>query len=281
MNQRWHRGREAWRPSGEIINTARYGVEEIPYTVAKSFVEEHHYSGSYPVDRHRVGLFECANGQPSTLVGVAVFSVPPQQKAITARTGLPSYQGVELGRFVLLDHVPGNGETWFLARAFVDLVRAIPTVRAVLSYSDPVPRHTAEGRVVTPGHVGTIYQAHNGMYVGRGRRRTLHIDTNGRVISPRSISKIRNDERGADGAYRRLIAAGAPRRQTGEDPRAYISRALTEGPFTQVRHPGNYAYVWGLDTATKRRLRQDLPALAYPKQIEPVGAQMPLFGAAV
>jgi hypothetical protein len=75
---------------------------------------------------------------------------------------------VEVGRFVLLDEVPVNGETWFLARAFAALAR--DGVEGVLAFADPEPRATADGTVVFPGHVGTIYQAHNAVYRGRARR---------------------------------------------------------------------------------------------------------------
>ena len=33
---------------------------------------------------------------------------------------------------------------------------ALPEVRAVLAYSDPVRRTSMDGRIVLPGHVGTI-----------------------------------------------------------------------------------------------------------------------------
>jgi hypothetical protein len=48
-------------------------------------------------------------------------------------------------------------------------------VRGVVSFSDPVPRRTAAGDLVFPGHIGTIYQASNAGYLGRTTpRRVLH-----------------------------------------------------------------------------------------------------------
>ena len=31
---------------------------------------------------------------------------------------------------------------------------------------DPQPRHTAEGKIAFPGHLGTIYKAHNAVFAG-------------------------------------------------------------------------------------------------------------------
>src|SRR5262249_12907724 len=107
--QRWNHGRDRWRPAGEVFDPSRYGVETIDSDrVAREFIETHHYSGSYPAARLRVGLYELGTG----LVGVAVFSVPMNARTIAKYFGLEQNAGVELGRFVLLDHVKANAETW-------------------------------------------------------------------------------------------------------------------------------------------------------------------------
>lgn len=265
MTQRWREGRDSYRPAGEPIDPARYGVEVLEDDVRpKAFVERHHYSGSYPAARCRVGLYRTDGHHQHELVGMAVFSVPAQAAAVPHWTGTSA--GVELGRFVLVDDVPANGETWFLARAFDALTVALPDTRAVLSYSDPMPRRRANGTLVTPGHVGTIYQAHNGRHLGRARAETLYLDRDARTVSRRALSKIRNGERGADGAYRRLLEAGAPPRVVGESPAAYVDRALRDGPFTRVRHPGNLVYVWAVGAERRRTLRGFRPAEAYPRR---------------
>jgi hypothetical protein len=101
---------------------------------------------------------------------------------------------VELGRFVRLDNVPANGETWFLARCFEQLKRE--DLVGVVSFSDPVPRRTREGTIVHPGHIGTIYRAFNGCYLGLGVRRTLLLLPDGSVLNVRTVQKIRRMERG-------------------------------------------------------------------------------------
>jgi hypothetical protein len=261
--QRWRARRESYRPAGEPIETSRYGVELLGYGAAHEFVTGHHYSGSYPADRLRVGLFRGAE-----LVGVAVFSVPANNRVIPAWTGLEPCQGVELGRLVLLDDVPANGETWFLGRAFEVLRSELPGVRAVLSYSDPVQRRSSSGVVVLPGHVGTIYQAHNGRYLGRSSRRTLHLDPAGRTVSGRTLSKLRTDDRGAAGAYAQLRAVGAPQRLPLESGGDYVRRVLSGGLFRRLAHPGNHAYVWAVGQSRRATRRAFGEALPFPKRVE-------------
>lgn len=258
--QRWRERRPRYRPSGERIRPAEYAVDLLARDRdARAFVEAHHYSGSYVAARLRVGLWR-ARPTGSLLVGVAVFSVPAQAAAIPRWCGVPATGGVELGRFVLLDEVPGDGESWFLARALRCLRSALPDVEAVLSYSDPVPRAATDGRLVTPGHVGVVYQASNARYLGRSSPRTLHLLPDGRALSPRSLSKIRLGERGAVAAARALVDAGLPPRERAEAPAAWLARVL---PLCRrVRHPGNHAYAWAWGALDRRP-----PPLPYPRRV--------------
>jgi hypothetical protein len=48
--------------------------------------------------------------------------------------------------------------------------------------ADPVPRRTASGVLVTPGHVGTIYAATNAVYAGRATARTVKLLPDGTVF---------------------------------------------------------------------------------------------------
>ncbi len=154
--QRWRFRRDSYRPAGEVIATHRFEVAKLARdTEAKSFVVAHHYSSSFPAARFRFGLFE-----QQELVGVAVFSAP--FPAALESAALPGEAPVELSRFVLLDRVPANAETWMLARCW-ELLRQ--DADAVLSFSDPMPRRNADGAVVFGGHVGTIYRALNGVYL--------------------------------------------------------------------------------------------------------------------
>jgi hypothetical protein len=267
LTQRWRETRESYRKRGEAFNPSRFGVELIDSdTEARDFVARHHYSGSYPAARLRVGLYRQRAWIVPELVGIAVFSVGVQPAAVPAWVpGLAPAQGIDLGRFVLLDDVPFNGETWFLRRAFSALAVALTDVRCVLSYSDPLSRRTEAGHLVTPGHVGAIYQAKGARYAGRTRANWILLDGAGRTLSARSLSKIRLEESGHEAAARALVQRGAPKRTTGESNGAWLERALREGAFRRVRHPGQHVYLFAPDG---RALAG--PALAYPKKGEVV-----------
>ena len=266
--QRWNDGRSRLLYSGDsgVFDRRRYSVDVIDEATARDFVTRMHYSRSYPAAVFRVGLF----GPGGLLEGVAVFSVPMNQRVVPAYTGLQPFQGVELGRFVLVDRAPRNSESHFLGQSFKLLRRERPQVKAVLSYSDPVPRRRADGQLVMPGHVGIIYQAHNGRYLGRGSARALHLCPDGRTISPRTLSKIRLGESGGEAAQKMLLSLGAPARKFGEDGATWVERVLKSGLFRAIKHAGNHCYAWSLGTVKERHLL-DLafrPALPYPKTIE-------------
>lgn len=253
MNQRWHQRIASYRDPEEQIRTGQYEVAEITGdTVPKAFVEQHHYSGSYPAARFRFGLWRLG-----VLEGVAVFSHPSNDKVLTNTFPCPALEAVELGRFVLLDSVAGNGETWFLGRCFEFLRKA--NLYGVVSFSDPVARTALEGGQVFPGHLGTIYQAHNAHYLGRGTARTLRLLPDGSVFSARTAQKIRKGERGWQHAVEQLRAWGAPQLEGdgAEWLRTWCPR-LTRA----LRHPGNHRYAWALNKRNRKHLAQSLP---YPK----------------
>lgn len=242
---RWNRRRHGFRPAGEPLRTERYSVEPLDEAAAKAFVVQHHYSGSYPAARFRAGLFEHWPFHAPRLAGVAVFSVPMTQALIPKYLGIAPEQGAELGRFVLLDEVPGNGESWFLARAF-KLLRRHVSVGGIVSFCDPLPRFDAAGREVKRTHTGVIYRSHNATAAGRTLPRTLLLMPNGLCASDRALSKVRNEEVGVDYVVRQLRAAGAPGRLLGETGAQWIRRMRAEGFFRAVRHPGNLAFTWRL-----------------------------------
>lgn len=251
-NQRWREGRSCYRPSGETINTRAYEVAPLNSdNEPKRFIEQHHYSNSYPAARWRFGLYH-----QSVMVGVAVFSHPCNDRVLTNVFRCPAPRAVELGRFVLLDEVPGNGESFFLGRCF-DFLRREDLV-GVVSFSDPLPRRTLEGELVHRGHVGTIYQAFNGFYLGRGTPRTIRLLPDGSLLNERAIQKIRQGERGCSYASELLQRFGATPLRS--DPAAWLREWLPRLTRT-IRHPGNHKYAWALDKST----RKYLTSLPYPK----------------
>jgi len=267
--QRWNHGRDRYRPAHETINPREYDVQPIPEATAKEFVAKHHYAHSYPAARFRVGLFHKTALTREALVGAAVFSVPISQQAITAYSGLPPAAGVELGRFCLHDLVPGNGETFFLARALRLVREHLPEIRILLSYSDPVPR-IVHRHLIKPGHVGTIYAAASFTFLGRAKARTLLLARrNGQVISERALCKIRAQDRGQEYALRTLRELGAPPMNRRERPGSYLARVLQdEALFTRFRHPGNFVYIAPVGTRETRRAFAPIreTGLPYPKR---------------
>jgi hypothetical protein len=296
--QRWADRRERYRPSGERIRPSEYAVEPVERAAAKVFVEAHHYSGSFVASVETIGLWRKVGCLRSQLVGVAAFSVPPSQAVIPKWLGLPNtdgaavaaardarrklsgdlrvrelragaqgeirraeeaaLHGVDLGRFVLLPDVAGDGESWFLARAFGLLAKLRPGCRGVMATSDPLVRIAASGREVCPGHVGVIYQALGGQHVGRTNPGLQRLDAEARTVSERVFSKIRGGEVGRDYALRILEAAAGPMVE-GEDTDAYLARARRE--LRTVRHPGCLVYRWALGN---HRL-PEVPILPYPR----------------
>lgn len=256
-NQRWLEGRDSRRPAGEPIRTSEYTVvETMSDNLASEFVETHHYSGTFPSARYRFCLYH-----RSELVGMAVYSHPSQDKVLTnVFPHLPVDLLVELGRFVLLESVPGNGESWFIGETFRLLQGRVV---GVVSFSDPMKYVDDDGRIVSPGHYGTIYQAHNGRYRGLSSPQTLRLFPDGTILDNRAMSKIRagRDECGFDYASGRLRRYGAD--EPWDDTRAWLAfwRAKLTRP---VRHKGKHRYAWILN----RRYRKHLPPHIgpYPKR---------------
>ena len=283
--QRWLDGRHSWRHLTEGgFNAADYRVVLLDERTASRFVSRHHYAASMPAARMCFGLLTsderfALDGtvvDGMALVGVAVLSVPMRAAVLTnVFPDLEPYtQSLELGRFVLTD-TPANAESWMIARVW--RLAADAGVRGIVSFADPMPRHrevldtlpdgtsALRREVVTPGHVGVIYQATNAIACGRSTARTLNfLPRHGVVLSERTLSKIRTGDRGAEAAVRSLIELGARPPRAGQNSRDWLRSALAELGVRKVRHPGNFRYAWALGSS--RRAVHLAPArTTYPK----------------
>lgn len=264
LTQRWTLRREAWASTAAPFDPRRCEVAVLDERPARTFVEAHHYSGTYPAARFRFGLY-----QDGELVGAAVYSHPTNDRTLTRVFPGPATASVELGRLVLLDGVAGNAESWFVARTFRALRQE--GLVGVLSHSDPAPRRALDGAIVHPGHVGIVYQALGARYLGRATPRTLHALPSGLVLNDRSLQKVRAGERGWRSVAELLLAAGAPAYSEGRDRTDWLHEALAATTRTS-RHPGNHRYAWGLD----RAVRFDPNPEAYP--CPPEGRVAPRWG---
>ncbi len=262
--QRWNSGMHSWRHASEGgFDPARYQVEPLDEATAKAFVLDHHYSGTYPAASQRYALLEA-----DLLVGVLVLGIPTSKQVLTGPfPGLEPYvETLELSRLVLLDEVPANAESWFIARCFTEA--AARGVRGIVSFADPVPRQVGE-RVLFPGHVGTIYQASNAVYTGRATPRTLTLLPDGTVLSARAMQKVRGQESGHRHVEELLMGWGAPAPRAFQDPRRWLIDACSVIGATKLRHHGNHRYCFRLGTKSQRR-RTNLayPTLTYPKSVD-------------
>jgi hypothetical protein len=269
VSQRWRAGRGGWRHRDDVVDTSRLEVVELGRDRdAKSFVLEHHYSGSYPAAKLRYGLVD---RRTDRLVGVCVLGIPMQDKVLTnvfpdLRPGVSS---VELSRLVLLDDpvVGANAESWMVARAF--RMAAVAGVRGVVAFSDPLRRVRSDGTVVLPGHVGFVYQALGAVHLGRSARRSILVLPDATVLSSRALAKVRAGERGHEYVERHLVALGADPRVAGADPRAWLAGALEVVGARSVRHPGNFRYAWAIGPPAQRRVvRIAGEVCVYPKHAD-------------
>ncbi len=243
--QCWDKRCASYRPAGEPFDPSRYVVEPISEREAAAYVRAHHYSGTYPAARFRAGLFVKERFARDKLVGVGVFSVPMNQRVIPRYfPALQPNEGVELGRFILAEEVPGNGESWSLARMRRLLRGSLPAIKGIVAYSDPTEWRNGRGELVKRGHVGTIYKASNARYRGRSSARMLWLTPEGECLADRALSKVRRGETGERYVIERLAVGGAPGRRSGECGAAYIRRLQDEGWLRGLRHPGNHVFTW-------------------------------------
>jgi hypothetical protein len=258
--QRWRDRRHSWRHRSEGgFDARRYERRALAEAEARPFVEANHYADSYPAARLRFGLYD----RP-WLVGVAVLDVPMQRRVLTAVFPRlePYAESLELSRFLLAESVAANGESWFLARCRELAGRQ--GVRGVVSFSDPVPRRTAAGDLVFPGHIGTIYQASNAQYLGQTTSRRVLLLPDGRLPSARALSKVRGDEQGHAYVERDLVRFGARPRLPGEPGADWLRDELRAAGVRSLLHGGNHRYAFRLG-ARRRLVAVGLPATAYPK----------------
>lgn len=120
-------------------------VEPISSQVARDVAEAEHYLHRKPHVSHAFGLYD-----EGELAGVCVFGVPASRHLQIGV--LPSDPGRvrELNRLWVHDRMPGNTESWFVARC----LKMLPSY-LVVSYAD-----------TSYGHKGYVYRALNFRYGG-------------------------------------------------------------------------------------------------------------------
>jgi len=279
-------GRQSWRRRRDGgFDGSLYEVREIWPREAAPFVTSVHYLHSMPSVRRCYGLFEKASRE---LVGAAVLSTPTSKLTIPkVFPELAPIEAAELGRFVLLDRVPANGESHFLGQ--VRHLAARPAVltdpkkkddpkerekkvplRGLVMFSDPVARRLPDGTVVMPGHWGTSYQASGCRYLGPSGKSTEAVFRDGTVFNRRTMQKVRSQEQGHAYAERMLVARGARPMRPGEHPARWLREALDAAQARRFDHPGKFKYAIALGVTRADRaavlIAGALDHTAYPKR---------------
>ena len=129
------------------------------------------------------------------------------QKVLTNIFTCDPLESIELGRFVLLDNVPSNAESWFFARCRELLKRE--GIRGIVAFSDDTPRTLDNNRPIFWGHIGKLLSSFKWCLSKTYNPRTLKLLPDGSVFCDRAASKIRNRERGWRYAANILVKHGA------------------------------------------------------------------------
>lgn len=250
-SQRWTEHQPTWkRPEDGGFDKRLYKAVLIDYRTARDFVVRHHYSRSYGAVK-RCGRFGMVERATDALVGVAAFGVPASRHLMPmVYPGLGYDRAAELLRFVLLDEVASNAETWFAAQALHSLSR--DGLFGVVAHSDPVPRVDVAGQVIMPGHIGEIYRDGGWGYVGQAEPRILRQFPDGTVLNERSAEKVPAGHRGGGGVVKRMVEFGADPLTDRDDPRKWLT-FWTARLTTPVEQPGVHRYVRLLGSKTQQR----------------------------
>jgi hypothetical protein len=202
------------------ISPKHLHVRLISYREAREPIEHYHYLHSMPS-----GVLACfgvyADG---ALVGAVVFANGNLNSHKLVSGSRPS-DCATLARLWLDDCLGPNSESRVLG-VVLRHIRRTTNLKFLLSYADPVA-----------GHVGTIYQATNWLYLGAtGASGYLDVGM-GALRHPRTVSEVFGSN-----SVRHLRATGVPAR------RVYL--------------PGKHRYVYFIDASWRWRLR--LKAWRYP-----------------
>ena len=157
------------------IDIDKLQVKEINTRIAKQLIILHHYSHAWTFGScvHALGLFR--NG---IVVGVAVYGWPVGRNVSQSISPeINDGEVLELTRLWVNDSEGKNTESWFLGQTFKWMKEHDKKIKVLISYSDP-----------NAGHVGTIYQATNWLYQGRGTDDHWY-KIGKEIIHPRTVHK--------------------------------------------------------------------------------------------
>lgn len=203
-------------------------VKMIPAKLGRPYIATFHYSRTMPDStRFCFGLF-----LQSRIVGVCTFGMGCGKNQYTSV--IPDIENgtyIELTRLWVEDTIGRNAESFFISRCIKMLPREI---KLVLSFSDE-----------KQGHVGTIYQATNFVYLGKNGGGKMLIGPDGVEKHPRLL-----------GIYR----------MRHPEYRGFSNRQLMDLlGYEYVQGGAKHKYAMGRDKRTRKLLAS--MAQPYPKSI--------------
>lgn len=138
-----------------------YETNPITSKEATEIVVKNHYLHRKSHVTSAFGLFEKETGR---IVGVITYGIPASPRVAEGICGVDEKLNVlELTRLWIEDGTPKNAESFLIGNTLRLLDREI-----ILSYSE-----------IEVGHVGTVYQATNFLYLGLTEKRTNRVKTDG------------------------------------------------------------------------------------------------------
>ena len=144
--------------------------------MSKAILFRTHYLQSCPGAKWYIGLW--GNGM---LLGVVLYGNCSRQGTASCWSGGNKDNTIELQRFALVDQLPPNTASWFLAQSLNQLP---PEVETIVTFADP-----------SVGHMGSLYQAANFTYLGKTGSSYHYLDARGKRIDKSGLrSRVRIPE---------------------------------------------------------------------------------------
>jgi hypothetical protein len=141
-----------------------YNVEQVRPKEVFQWMIDNHYLHREPRAKFAFGLTD----NSGKMVGACTYGMPP----VRLNDKFEPFPCYDLNRVALSTHEEKNLVSWFIGQT----LRRFPVQPAVIvSYADP-----------NEGHAGTIYQALNFIYTGRGKP-TERFVVDGKVVPARTL----------------------------------------------------------------------------------------------
>ena len=148
----------------KYLDTTKLSIREIDRKLARDMIVKNHYSQKWTKCSVALGLYYSDGTQhkffdmeDEKLIGVICYGDPiGRHSGASISTEIPRENVYELVRLFIHDGYGSNIESYLIGQGFKWLKENQPHIKALISYADP-----------QAGHVGTIYQATNWIYVGQ------------------------------------------------------------------------------------------------------------------